>query len=498
VIAKAPVPPLEKAWEFKADSYVKDPSSLLAAHDMVFFGSNNGLIYALDAMSGTPRWTFKMGKALKLPLVSANGILFAASEDRNFYAIDAQRGEKRWQFSIGKDFLEWKYPGDVYYGPVVADGVVYIATKDKKLYALDVHTGKERWLFSAGGEISPPAVSHEVVFFGSKDKRVYALDVNSGKKLWEAKTGHEKHSCPIIVDGKMVITGDDDLYALNPNNGAILWEVKKVLHKQVLPAVVGGYAFCSKGLDVIDLASGKKVETIPAPLNDFSKVVAVEGTLYAMALPKGMSTPHCAEFLFAYDVATRKEKWQACLNAAVHLWEISDGFIFVVDSWHRKLIALNTLKVTKRWEYKFPWGIGKTLIAFGMVFVNWADVVYAFRSSRDLAAQRSLEISNEISPSPKYEVETVREPIIWPNCCCLCCGPAEVHIDLKKEFKLGGFWMGTVEAKDIPYCKECHKKITKMIGARTSAGVEIIRSPPTYAFRNEKYWAMFMETNRLR
>lgn len=429
---QAPIPPLEKAWEFKVDSGMREPG-LVAACDMIFFGSKNGLIYALDAMSGLVRWTFKMGKALKLPLVAADGIIFAASKDKNFYALDAQTGEKCWQFSKGKDFVEWAYRGPDY-GPAVADGIVYIATKNKRLYALGTQTGKERWRFSAGGEISPPAVGYGAVFFGSKDKRVYALDVNSGEKLWEARTGHKKHSCPITVDSKVLIAGDDDLYALNPNNGTILWKVKKALHYQILPAVVGGLAFCTKDLAVIDLASGTETEKISS-LNDLRRVAVADGTLYAMALPKQTHPLHTAEFLFAYDVATRKEKWQACFNTLVDFWEISEGFIFVVDMMNDKLIALNVSKFTKRWESdKLRGTQGKPVIAYGMVFISCGKAVYAFRSSKDPASQRSLEISDEINPSPKYEVETLRDEILWPNCCCLCCGPAEEYVDLNAEF----------------------------------------------------------------
>src|SRR4030067_2998054 len=203
---QAPVPPLEKAWEFKADSNIKEPGPI-AACDMIFFGSKDGSIYALDAASGQMKWTFRMGKALKLPLATADGVIFAASEDKNFYAIDVQTGHKRWQFSTGNDFKDWPVP--IWFGPIVVNGTVYIATKDKKLHALDVQTAQERWQFAAGGDISTPALSRETVFFGSKDKRVYALQAGNGKKIWEVKTDHEKYSSPILTDEKVLIAWDE-------------------------------------------------------------------------------------------------------------------------------------------------------------------------------------------------------------------------------------------------------------------------------------------------
>ena len=494
---QAPVPPLEKAWEFKADSNIKEPG-LLAACDMIFFGSKDGSIYALDATSGQMKWTFRMGKGLKLPLAATEGIIFAASEDKNLYAIDAQTGQKRWQFSTGNDFKDW--PGRIYFGPIVGGDNVYIATKDNKLHALDIQTGKERWQFAAGGDISPPSVSREAVFFGSKDKRVYALKVSNGEKIWEAKTEHEKYSSPIIADGKLLIAGDDDLYALSPDNGTILWEVKKALHSQILPAVAGGCVFCTKDLTVVDLATGKEIEKI-ASLDDFRNVFVVDEILYATAFPKQTVPLHAADFLFAYDVATRKEKWHACFDNLLMHVEAGGGFVFMPLDADDKLFTINTSKFTKRWESdKIPKGtfatFNKPLIAYGTVFLSSGKMIHAFRSSKDPASQRSLEITGEISSSPKYIAETLRENIVWPDCCCLCCGPSEVHVDLDVMPKILGYGI-RVQAKGIPYCKECHKKITKTFG-REKPGVELIRFPPTYAFRNEKYWAVFMEANQLR
>jgi hypothetical protein len=184
--------------------------------------------------------------------------------------------------------------------------------------------------------------------------------------------------------------------------------------------------------------------------------------------------------------------------------EAGGGFVFIPSDIDDKLLAINTFKFTKRWESdKIPKGFlgnfNKPLIAYGMVFLSGGKMIHAFRSSKDPASQRSLEIRGEISSSPKYLAETVREDIAWPDCCCLCCGPSEVHVDLDVEHKeqiFKGYGIRT-QAKGIPYCKECYKKITKTFG-REKPGVELIRFPPTYAFRNEKYWAMFMEANRLR
>ena len=264
-----------------------------------------------------------------------------------------------------------------------------------------------------------------------------------------------------------------------------------------MPAVAGGLAYTTKNEAIIDLATGKEVDKIREAA-DCATFVSDEN-LYVKHQAKITLPLHNAEFIFAFDLTTRKEKWQACLNGMIPFWEIKEPYIYAVDMWNNKLIILNTSKFTKRWETdSLPRGedIGKPLIAYGMVFISCGKTVYAYRSSKNPAIQRSLEIGDEISPSPKYLAETLRDEIIWPNYCCLCCGPAEVYVELEAEFKIMGL-QRAVKVRGVPYCKECYDKTTKLIG-REKPGVEIIRFPPTYAFRNEKYWGMFMEVNRLR
>jgi outer membrane protein assembly factor BamB len=138
--------PLEKVWEFEAADGIEPWMGPVAAYGMVFFGSKDGYIYALEAMTGHQRWTFKMDKRARAPLVIRDGIVCVISDDKNIYAIDARTGERRWQFSTGKNV----------YRPVVANGIVYVRTEDKNLYALDAQIGVERWRFSTGKDISPP------------------------------------------------------------------------------------------------------------------------------------------------------------------------------------------------------------------------------------------------------------------------------------------------------------------------------------------------------
>ena len=57
------------------------------------------------------------------------GVVYVGSGDSYVYALDADSGELRWRYSTGNG---------VFSSPAVVDGVVYVGSDDGYVYALDV------------------------------------------------------------------------------------------------------------------------------------------------------------------------------------------------------------------------------------------------------------------------------------------------------------------------------------------------------------------------
>ena len=59
----------------------------------------------------------------------ANGVVYVGSQDDNVYALNASTGARLWSFTTG---------GSVFFSsPGVANGVVYVGSEDFKIYAFD-------------------------------------------------------------------------------------------------------------------------------------------------------------------------------------------------------------------------------------------------------------------------------------------------------------------------------------------------------------------------
>jgi len=57
----------------------------------------------------------------------SNGVVYVGSGDKNLYAIDAGTGKEKWRFTTGSYVVS---------SPAVSNGVVYVGSLDKNLYAV--------------------------------------------------------------------------------------------------------------------------------------------------------------------------------------------------------------------------------------------------------------------------------------------------------------------------------------------------------------------------
>jgi eukaryotic-like serine/threonine-protein kinase len=97
-------------------------------------------------------------------------VVYVGSNDAHLYAIDSQTGQPRWKFKTGFG---------VESSPVIYDGSVFVGSNDNVLYALDGQTGQARWRFETQGNISSsPTISRGVLYFGSDDFHLYAIRLN--------------------------------------------------------------------------------------------------------------------------------------------------------------------------------------------------------------------------------------------------------------------------------------------------------------------------------
>ena len=89
------------------------------------------------------KWRFPTGNRVVSSPVSSEKALYFGGDDGNVYAVDAETGRQIWKRTTG---------GPVPATPAVANGIVYVGSYDGKFYALDAHSGELKWKFKTEGE----------------------------------------------------------------------------------------------------------------------------------------------------------------------------------------------------------------------------------------------------------------------------------------------------------------------------------------------------------
>jgi outer membrane protein assembly factor BamB len=180
-------------------------SSPVVIDRTVYFGCENGELFAISTGKGDVRWSTPLGGPIKAAPAYYGGRLFVGDYGGHMNAVDAKTGKLLWQSgSLGPGYGG---SGAFYSTPAVAYGRVYAGNNDARVYSYDIADGTLAWSYSTGGyAYSGPAVANTrhsppSVFIGSFDGNVYALDAKDGSVRWSRSAGGQ-------VVGSLAAVGD--------------------------------------------------------------------------------------------------------------------------------------------------------------------------------------------------------------------------------------------------------------------------------------------------
>lgn len=144
-------------------------------------------------------WMYQTGASVYSSPALVNGVIYFGSGDGNVYALNATTGALIWMYATG---------GAVYSSPAVANGVVYVGSSTKDFFALNANTGALLWKYSvtdANGILSSPVVADGIVTFTSR-YHVWALDARTGALIWQQKADGalSGNASPAVVNGVFV------------------------------------------------------------------------------------------------------------------------------------------------------------------------------------------------------------------------------------------------------------------------------------------------------
>ena len=198
----------------------------------VYFGSSaDHQVHCRELKTGKPIWSFTTGGPVRLAPTVSNGQVFFGSDDGRAYCLNAGDGKLVWKLRAGPSD-EWllargemvcRWP--VRTGVLVDDGVAYFGAgifphDDVFVYAVDAKSGRVIWKrdniseSDAGrNDLSPQGyllVNKTTLFVPSGRSLPAAIDRKTGRSMFKA-TGSWRGNAGGVVGGTKALLADDQL-----------------------------------------------------------------------------------------------------------------------------------------------------------------------------------------------------------------------------------------------------------------------------------------------
>ncbi len=227
----------------------------------VYFGGQDGIIYALDRMSGSKCWSTGLGYHVFCSVaILADSLILSGNSMGKICALRAGDGELLWDSEIGGTVL----------GPAIIDSLAVFSSETGKIAVFDIE-GNRLWIKDYGMQASSPSADSTGIYAGFSDGSVRKLTITGGDLLWETDIVDNSARCvlakPVITENNIVLIGTNDgrLVALNSSTGNLLWEQNFENWLQ-LPPIAGDnciYVPCDdQRLHLLDLNTGAKLDSL--------------------------------------------------------------------------------------------------------------------------------------------------------------------------------------------------------------------------------------------
>jgi outer membrane protein assembly factor BamB len=240
------------------------------AYETVFFGTENGEVFALDVDTGEQKWKVTIkGEVLAAPSIDS-GIVLVNTGSGFIFALDADSGEELWSAESDVPPLSLRGVSS----PTAVNGGAIFGTATGRLVVNILESGQTAWeqVISAATGVtelerivdidSEPLVSGGTIYVISYDGTLAAVELRTGRVIWKREYKSYR-SMSISGSTLFLVDVNSNLFALDSRNGVELWS-QGALKKRMLTGVtpVGKYIVAGDKygyLHWFDQADGKLV-----------------------------------------------------------------------------------------------------------------------------------------------------------------------------------------------------------------------------------------------
>jgi outer membrane protein assembly factor BamB len=224
-------------WRFRTGAVESSP---LLVNNVLYFGSWNHTVYALDVSVRTHprlRWTFHADDEVNSSPAYGGGLVYFGTNSGSMYAVNARTGRLVWHSGSYSRFGRRE---QFYATPAVAYGRVYAGNTDGTVYAFGARSGHLLWANHVGTYVyTAPAIWNRKVYVGTYDGHMLALNAATGGTVWSYDAPAAIHGAPTVLSGIVYFStcpmcgshgsrhaksGPRGTFGLDASTGRLVWK----------------------------------------------------------------------------------------------------------------------------------------------------------------------------------------------------------------------------------------------------------------------------------
>lgn len=246
------------SWTFSTDCGICGEVAVDSTR--VYFGGQDGTVYALDRVTGARLWSSGLGYHVFCDVgILEDTLIVTGNSMGKVCALHAGTGEPVWSGELGGLVL----------GPAIVDSLCVFTTENGKVAVYDA-SGIPLWTNDYSGQASAPSADPTGIFVGFSGGVLRKFDIMDGSIIWERDLTESVErtvlSRPVLKDSLVLAGGTDSrLYCLDARTGEPVWETEFDNWLQVPPAVGDTciYVCCDdQWLHLVDLGNGASIDSL--------------------------------------------------------------------------------------------------------------------------------------------------------------------------------------------------------------------------------------------
>ncbi|SDG40706.1 PQQ enzyme repeat-containing protein [Halorientalis regularis] len=184
-------------WTWESDSSIYS----LGGDSNTLFTKSGTSLYALDAIDGTVKWTFRTRMEPSTPPIVKNGLLIVGREDGQLTALYEDTHEEAWSIDLDSSIST----------PItVGESNIYAAGWSYPLHAINPEDGSINWTFDPSYQtVSPVSETDGTAYMSSDMGVLFARNSDDGRPKWSFEMGSASWAPPLLREEQIYATSDD-------------------------------------------------------------------------------------------------------------------------------------------------------------------------------------------------------------------------------------------------------------------------------------------------